>query len=94
MMVTKRSFHGVAIGRFRHKGGANEVQDGDEDQNDTESENKRMRLELEESSQVGPICILKQLQYNCTTMFFTGGPGKRIFRRHREAQGPKNGSRV
>ena len=51
MMVTKRSFHGVAIGRFRHKGGANEVQDGDVGRNDTESENKRMRLE--ESSQVG-----------------------------------------
>ena len=64
MMVTKRSFHGDAIGRFRHKAGANEVQDGDEDQGNAETENKRLRLE--ESSQVGPItekdAILMQKQ--------------------------------
>ena len=52
MMVTKRSFHGDAIGRFRHKVGASEVQDedGPKTEYDTEPEGKKMRLE--ESSQV------------------------------------------
>ena len=55
MMVTKRSFHGEAIGRFRHKVGASEVQDEDvpETEYDTQPEGKKMRLE--ESSQVRPL---------------------------------------
>ena len=46
MMVTKRSLHGNAIGRFRHK-------ERDLDQDDAEPENNK-RMRLEESSQVGP----------------------------------------
>ena len=84
MMVTKRSFHGDAIGRFRHKVGANEVQDGDANQDNTESENKR--LKLEESSQVSPTYTqaLEDFFETDAKNILSGGSGECVFWRYRE----------